>query len=320
MLSDSDRAELEALPPLPDRPESGHKGTFGTVLIVGGTCAGEEVMVGGPALAALAALRAGCGLAWLAMPRPLLASALEVTPEATGVVLPVDEHDALRPSAAAEALHRRMDRVRAIAVGPGLGTSREAAQLVHWITLNASVPVVIDADALNCLAASPDFARDLRAPCVMTPHPGEYGRLAAALALPPLRVESLESAKECAQQLAARVGAVVVLKGACTTVADLTSVWQLHAGTPALATGGSGDVLTGVMASLVSQSGAGPMTAIADSARQAVALHGLVARQWTARHGTAGLVARDIAGGLPDAAASVRSLGWTGAFLAAAAS
>lgn len=309
MWNEADEAALATLGPLPARPEDGHKGTFGTVLVVGGRCDGDEVMLGGPALAALAALRAGCGLAWLALPRPILASALEVTPEATGIALPVDDAGAIRPSAAAEAIHRRMDRVRCVAIGPGLGTSAAAAQLVLWVAANASVPVVFDADALNCLAATAQFDGDLRARAILTPHPGEYARLAAALSLPALDPASRESAAACATRLAARLGCIVVLKGATTTVASVAGAWQLHAGTPALATGGSGDVLTGTIASLVAQSA--PEASLEDAARMGVALHGLVARRWSASHGDAGLVARDIAAGIPAAMASVRASGWS---------
>ncbi len=322
MSADSDtEAAIAALPALPARDPDGHKGTFGTVLVVGGHCDGAEVMLGGPALTALAALRTGCGLAWLALPRPILASALEVAPEATGIALPVDENDAIRPSAAAEAIDQRLPRVRCCAVGPGLGTSEGAVQLVMRLVANSPVPLVIDADALNALSSCASFDLDVRAPAILTPHPGEQDRLARALALPVLPVSpTAVEQRTAATRLAARLGCVVVLKGSITTVADALEVHQLHAGNAALATGGSGDVLTGIIASVVAQFHkplAEPSTAslrLLDCARVGVALHGLAARRWTVGHGNAGLLARDLVDALPATLESVRRVGWPASF------
>ncbi len=329
MSAESDHSpamtSLPELPELPARDPDGHKGTFGTVLVVGGHCDGSEMMIGGPTLTALAALRTGCGLAWLALPRPILANALEVAPEATGIALPVDEHDAIRPSAAAEAIDSRLARVRCCAVGPGLGTSAGAAQLVMRLVANSPVPLVIDADALNALAGCERFDRDLRAPAILTPHPGEFARLAQALALPPLpEAPAAEALCVAATRLAARLGCIVVLKGSITTVADAVECHQLHAGNAALATGGSGDVLTGIIASLVSQfhhaageQGCAPLRLL-DCSRVGVAIHGLVARRWSVTNGTAGLLARDLVDGIPSTLESIRSLGWPAAFSAVA--
>ena len=111
------------LPSLPPRPVDGHKGSFGTVVVVGGQAALPRVMVGGPALTAIAALRAGTGLAILAMPAPLMAAGLTIAPSATGVPLPVDEQRRIRPRDAAEALDPVLSIASAVALGPGLGTA-----------------------------------------------------------------------------------------------------------------------------------------------------------------------------------------------------
>ncbi|MCI0630695.1 MAG: hypothetical protein L0Y44_08600, partial [Phycisphaerales bacterium] len=108
-------------PQLPPRPVDGHKGTFGTVCVLGGRVDDQRVMVGGPALCALGALRAGCGLAVLAVPSSVMAAALVVAPEATGLALPVDERGALQPSAVAELVDRHIEEYQCLAIGPGLG-------------------------------------------------------------------------------------------------------------------------------------------------------------------------------------------------------
>lgn len=307
--------DLAAIPPLPPRDPNGHKGTFGSVLIVGGRCDGIDVMVGGPSLCALAALRTGCGLAWLAVPRPVVDAALAIVPEATAIALPVDELNVVLPSAAAEAIDARIQRARVCAVGPGLGTSLGAQQVVMRLASGSPIPLVLDADALNCLAMTPQFALDLQATSILTPHPGEFERLASALDLSArLDVSDPASMRQCAQALATRLACVVILKGSLTTVATTCEVWQVHAGTAALATGGSGDVLTGICASIVAQFGPGspiiPTLSLFDCARVAVTVHGLSASRWSHDHGTAGLLARDLIDRIPDVMRDARLKGW----------
>src|SRR5687767_7957399 len=111
----------ETLPVLPARPAEGHKGTFGTVCVLGGQCQDPRMMIGGPALAALGALRSGCGLAVLAMPAPILPFGLTTAPSATGLALAVDSHHRLKPSAVAELLDEHFHSYSCLAVGPGLG-------------------------------------------------------------------------------------------------------------------------------------------------------------------------------------------------------
>ena len=299
---------VETPPALPPRPSDGHKGTFGSVVVIGGHAA-NPVMLGGPALAARAALRSGCGLCTLAMPAPLLAGALGVAASATGCALPVDAAGLLRPSAVAEALDPAIARADAVVVGPGLGQGFEVQQVVLRLASMLEVPTVIDADALNALAATSDFARDLRAPCVLTPHPGEFGRLAQALSLDldPIDPSRREAA---AAGLAARLGCVVVLKGARTVVSDGVRCWTCDAAEPALATGGSGDALGGVIAGLAAQfarAGAAGALTLFGVACLGVQLHADSAARWAARHGHAGMLAEEIADGVPDAMAARRS-------------
>ncbi len=305
---------VDSLPPLPMRPADGHKGTFGTVCVVGGQAQPPRVMLGGPAFSAEAALRTGAGLAVLAVPEPLLIAALEIAPSATGLALPVDGSGTLRPSDVAELLDQYLFSFRCLAVGPGLGSGVPQQQVVVRLAAQTDVPVVLDADGLNALAALPEFSGDIRASCILTPHPGEYQRLADSLGL---EVDPVDPSQRVAAAsiLAQRLGCVVVLKGANTVVSDGLRAWVSNARNPVLATAGTGDVLTGVIAGLVAQffkphlgSGARAITAedqggfsLYDCARVGVALHERAADAWSKQHGSAGLVARDLLAYLPDA-------------------
>lgn len=305
---------------LPPRPEDGHKGTFGTACILGGVAGPPRIMLGGPAFSALAALRVGCGLAVLAVPEPLMNAALSIAPSATGLALPVDRKNHLKPSEVAELLDRYLRSFRCLAVGPGLGAEQPQQQIVIRLIAQDEVPLVLDADAINALAAVSDFTRDFRAPAILTPHPGEYERLARALGLSddPKDPAQRESA---AAALAGRLGCVVVLKGQQTVISDGISTFVNRTGNVALATAGTGDVLTGIIAGFVAQffrpslgAGSRQITAdqqgglsLLDCARFAVELHGRAADAWAERHGRAGLLATDLLGELPGQLQAMRS-------------
>ena len=309
------------LAPLPARDRDGHKGTFGTVVVVGG-CAmglgthphagdvGARVMFGGPVLCARAALRSGCGLVDLALPAPLVPGALVALESATAHALPVDAAGELDASGSAAVLDPVLSSASALAIGPGLGGGHAVAQLVVRLLARDALPTVVDADALNALAATPRFDLDFRAPAILTPHPGEYGRLAAALGLSAL-ADGASSAElhRAAQALAQRVGAVVILKGSRTTVSDGIHAWSIHAGSPALATGGSGDALAGICASLVAQFGPASRArslSMLDCARWAVIVHGMAALRWSAAHGQAGMLAQELCDSVPEALEEAR--------------
>ncbi len=297
----------KTLPSLPPRPADGHKGTFGTVCILGGLAGAPRVMIGGPALSATASLRAGAGLAVLAVPAPLLPAALTIAPSATGLALPVDAAGNLLPSDVAELLDEHLPRYDCLAVGPGLGEGAAQRQIATRLVGLDGPPMVVDADALNALAGVPEFQRDFRVPAVLTPHPGEYARLAGALGIDADPVAPA-SRPRAAESLAQRIGCVVVLKGAGTVVTDGLSTWTNTTGNPALATAGTGDVLTGVIAGLVAQYASaadGPLS-LYDCARIGVFAHGLAADQWRDAHADGGLLAEDLLRYLPDALATLR--------------
>lgn len=300
------------LPRLPARPADGHKGTFGTVCVLGGQADAPRVMLGGPALAALAALRSGAGLAVLAVPRPLMTAALTVAPGATGLALPVDKRGRLVPSDVAEVLDAHLAQIDCLAIGPGLGADEPQQKIVARLAGLPHPPMVIDADGLNALSSLPDFHRDLTARAVLTPHPGEFKRLAAALGL---KADPVTPAArpDAAAQLAQRLGCVVVLKGAGTVISDGISTHVNTTGNVALATAGTGDVLTGLLAGLIAQfgrtePGRQPELSLLACARLAVHIHGAAADHWAAGHGNAGMLATDLLEEIPAARKSLASL------------
>ena len=308
------------LPALPARAQAGHKGTFGTVVVVGGHAAPPRVMVGGPAFSAMGALRVGAGLAVLAVPEPIVAETLTCAPEATGLALPVDGDGHLRASDVAAILDQQIrSSCACLALGPGLGQGEPERQVVMRLIASDEVPLVIDADALNALAASPRFDQDLRAPAVLTPHPGEYRRLAATLDIDGDPVDPAQR-DDAAIRLAQRLGCIVVLKGPGTIVTDGMRVSCNTTGSAALATGGSGDVLTGIIAGLIAQFfqphlgvGSQQITPsmrggldLFSCAQVGVYLHGLAADRWVAREGEAGMLASDLLAEIPSALATLR--------------
>lgn len=275
----TDPQTASPLPALPDRPADAHKGTFGTVAVVGGS----TDMIGAPAIAAGAALRTGCGLARLVCPGHVLPFAIVAEPSATG--LPID-YDA-EPRQTADRISGKLRDGDVLAVGPGMDQARGPQRLVEAL-LRRSFTVVLDADGLNNLADMADAPMVPRCPLVMTPHPGEYQRLADAAHLhhdakdPDQRVDA-------ATALATAYGGIVVLKGRRTVIADADRHHVNQTGNPALATAGTGDVLTGMIASLIAQ-GLEPF----DAAALGVHLHGLAADRWARTHGPVGLTARSL--------------------------
>lgn len=309
------------LPILPPRDERGHKGTFGAVGVVGGCALAASRMIGGPALTAIAALRSGCGLAKLAAPSGVLDAMLTIAPSATGMAIPTDEQGAVIAHEAArvfDALARACD---CVAIGPGLGAGEGVRSLAFRAINQEDRPVVVDADALNALAEMPEFHRDFRAMAVLTPHPGEFRRVARSMALDLDPIHPGTRA-DAAATLARTLGCVVVLKGAGTVVSDGVRVWVSDARSPALATAGTGDVLTGVVASLIAQFHKRPIVAgertvsseaqgglsLFDCARLAVTAHARASEAWASSRGaTGGMLASELADLLPPAIQALRA-------------
>lgn len=272
--------ERAAASRLPARPLDGHKGTFGHVLVI----AGSEGKTGAAALAAEGALRAGAGLVTVAVPRslsPILEGALR---EAMTRSLE-DAGSGRLVEGVVDELSREVGSREAAVIGPGLGTHPESVRALERLLPSLRVPTVLDADALNAFAGRPE-ALCGEGPRVLTPHPGEMGRL---LDRTPAQVQADRLA--AARELASRTGAIVALKGARTVVAAPDgSVLVNPTGGPGLATAGSGDVLAGVIGALLGQ-GVGPL----DAAALGAYLHGLAGESL----GPVGGLAGEIAGRLP---------------------
>ncbi len=301
---------FETTPPLPARDAAGHKGTFGSVLVVGGCAHAPRTMLGGAMLAARAALRAGAGRVIVAVPAPLAGDALVILPEATVVALPCEPSGELHASGAAEAIDAALREASAIVVGPALGRSAAAEQVVMRLVALGEQPLVVDADAIRTFAAHRDAARDLRGTVVFTPHPGEAAALAESLGL---EIDAVERATRpaAALALAQRLGAVVALKGHGTVTSDGLRAWRCDQGGAALATGGSGDVLAGVVGAFLAQFAArgarGTGLAAGAITALAVEVHARAGDLWAARHGDAGALAREIADLVPDAMQAMRA-------------
>ncbi len=265
------------------RPPDAHKGRMGHVWVVGGSVG----KTGAPGLAALGALRVGAGLATVAAPGGLGIEArlpLEVMthPVGHGRVWPEDAWSSVSAG-----------RPDAWVMGPGMGTSSGASALLRALLAATDRPVVLDADALNLLAA--EGVPELGPARVLTPHPGEAARL-----LGTTTAEIQADRVEAVQDLSRRTGSVVVLKGAATLVtAPGERVWLVPAGNPGMATAGTGDVLAGVVGALLAR-GLAPFAA----ARLGAWVHA-VAGDLAAAFGTEGRLAGDLASRLPEAMATL---------------
>lgn len=277
-------ANEDRLPQLPPRTEDAHKGDFGLALIVGGS----RGMSGAVALAGMAALRGGAGLVRLAVPKVCLETVAGFEPSYMTVPLPDDDQGRLAVRAY-ERIVELAGPATVVACGPGLGRSIELDRLVGRMYRKLPKPMVVDADGINALATQPDVLADPPAARILTPHPGEFARLVAWR----LEVDQRESA---AVELAARCGVVVVLKGHRTLVTDGRRRARNTTGNPGMASGGSGDVLTGLIAALACQ-GLEPF----DAARLGVHLHGLSGDLAAAELGEVSMIAGDLVQFLPDA-------------------
>lgn len=293
---------------LPRREPDAHKGAFGHVLVIGGS----EGMAGAPTLTARAALRSGAGLVTLAVPRSALRATI-ACPEAMCAILP--ERDGAVTAEAADALEAALHRATVVCIGPGLTTQTGVQEFVRSLVRRCPHPIVADADALNALAGHDALCRERAAPMVLTPHPGECARLLDTT-VSDVQADRLAAAREVSDQY----GAAVVLKGAGTIIADPPQPTAPHStldrrqtesdgdgssgtmgrasvlsvGNPGMATGGSGDVLTGIVGALIGQG-----LPLGDAARLAAFCHGRAGDLAMSEHTEHGLVAGDIIEMLP---------------------
>jgi NAD(P)H-hydrate epimerase len=269
---------------MPPRPPSAHKGHFGHAVVTGGATG----MGGAIGLAALAALKVGAGLVTAAVPK-VLSQKFEL-----GIKEVISYHlgDKLDNPDNAEALTGFCRDKSVLLIGPGMGRGSGLTDLVTALVESVSVPLVIDADGLNNLAPRKDALTNAKAPVIITPHPGEMSRLTGKTAKE-INSDRLGSAKEFSREY----GCITVLKGARTVIAAPDGTAYINpTGNPNLASGGTGDVLSGMIAGFVSQ-GLAPL----DAAAISVYLHGLAADIYSEEENAYSLSAGDLLDYVPKA-------------------
>ena len=279
---------VQDVPLLPPRPLDSHKGRFGTVLVI----AGSRGMAGAAALCGASALRSGAGLVRVATSAEVQPTVASFEPSYMTYPLPCDADGLIQFVAAEPILRRFTASADVVAVGPGLGQSADIRQLVHFLLSETDKPLVIDADGLNAIVDRIDLLSHVSRPVILTPHPGEFARLTQ---LTTAEVQA-ERAQRAAALASVAEGLVVVLKGAGTVVTDGTRCYVNTTGNPGMATGGSGDVLTGVIAALLGQRIPG-----FEAAQIGVFVHGLAGDIARDHDGEIGMIAGDIVDALPDA-------------------
>ena len=287
------------LPALPPRPRDSHKASVGRVLIVGG-CRG---MAGAPALCARGALRAGAGLVTIAVPAKIADVVAGFLPEAMVLALPCDDDGAL-DSSADEAIAPWLDRVDALVIGPGLGRAPHTEEAVLSLLAKAQKPVVLDADGLYAVRGRVGDLARRSASTVLTPHAGEAKAL-----LGESQDDVAAHREDRAKRLAVLARGICVLKGPGTLVTDGARLFENATGNSILATGGTGDVLSGVIAAFLAGLPATGGDAFG-AASLGVHVHGAAADLLRARRGDRGTLASEIADALPEA---IRALIGSGA-------
>ena len=272
---------------LPERPSEGHKGTFGHLYAI----AGSRGFTGAAKMVGEAAGRSGVGLVTLGVPEPLGDVVASNMLETMTMLLPATPDESIAAAAAGPALEFAKDK-EAVALGPGLSQNPDTKQFVLEFMRRCEQPLVVDADALNALSEDVEAISAAASARVLTPHPGEMSRLCGATTR-----EVQEDREGTAVKFARSHGCTVVLKGYKTVVARSDGqVFVNVTGNSGMATGGTGDVLTGLIGGLMAQGMAGP-----DAALLGVYVHGLAgdlaAEEWSER----GMIASDLIAEIPEA-------------------
>lgn len=273
------------LPRLPPRQPDSHKGDFGRALLIGGS----QGMAGAIAMAGMSALRSGAGLVKLATPSACQTTVAGFEPSAMTIPLPCDA-DGRISLAALPVISEIAKEATVVALGPGLDRSDELVEVVARLYDTLTQPMVVDADALNALSRRPAALEHAAGPRVLTPHPGEFGRLIGRNEIPIAQRENL------ARVFAKRTGAILVLKGHRTVITDGRQLALNETGNPGMATGGTGDVLTGIITALVCQK-----LSPYDAARLGAHVHGLAGDLAASELGEVGMIASDLIEYLPTA-------------------
>ena len=264
----------KVLSALPDRPAWSHKGHFGKLLLL----CGSRGFTGAAALAAMGALRSGAGLVYLGVPHEIYA--IEAVKLTEPVVFPLPDKDGMLSADAVPKILELLPKMDAVLIGPGLGQSQGTLAVLKAVLREFQGSVVLDADGINLLSHHKYLLRGRTAPTILTPHDGEFIRLAGSLS---------EDRPAAAAALAQELGCIVLLKGHKTLITDGQVCWRNRTGNAGMAVGGSGDVLAGIIASLLGQ-GLEPLTAAAVAAW----LHGAAGDACAAALGQYGMLPTDM--------------------------
>lgn len=282
---------------LPPRRRESHKGNYGHVFVL----AGSRGKSGAALMTGLGALRSGAGLVTVWLPKGLQRDVAGKVPELMTESLP-ETSEGTTDVVGGEKLLQHAKEANALVVGPGMTVHRNTQELIRTVVRRSPVPVILDADGINAFAGKPELlANDSQQPIVITPHPGEMGRL---LGLTVARVQADRLAT--AQDFAQRYGVFVILKGFQTIVSTPSGqVFINPTGNPGMATGGSGDILAGIVARFLAawnrRYHGVDFRALADSIAAAVYLHGLAGDLAAEEKGVESLIATDLLGCLPQA-------------------
>lgn len=272
-----DRAAVQGL--LPERPRDAHKGDFGKILLL----CGSRGCTGAAALAAMGALRCGAGLVYLGVPEGIYP--IEAVKLTEPVVFPLPEEDGAYAQAAAARAAALLPKMDAVLIGPGMGQGRGCLCMLETVLAEAAVPVVVDADGINLLAAHKDLLRGRTSHTILTPHMGEFRRLGGSDAM---------DRQAAAGEMARELGVILLLKGHETVITDGERCYVNTTGNPGMAVGGSGDMLAGMIVSLLGQ-GLSPLEAAACGAW----LHGAAGDLCAREIGEYGMLPSDMVNVLP---------------------
>ena len=264
---------------LPDRKENAHKGNFGRVLLL----CGSRGFTGAAYLAAMGALRAGAGLVYLGVPECIYQ--IEAIKLNEAIVFPLPDREGMLCPEAIPLLAERLPQMDALVLGCGLGHSDGTEAVVRWVLEQARCPVVLDADGINLLSRHRDVLRGRAGATILTPHQGEFLRLGFSIG-----EDRMASARQAAREL----GCVMVLKGHGTCITDGQREYINPTGNPGMAVGGSGDVLAGIIGSLLGQ-GLPPLEAAACGCW----LHGAAGDKCARELGQYGMLPTDMLNALP---------------------
>lgn len=277
---------ISTLPNLPPRAADSHKGSFGKVLVV----AGSRGMSGAAVLCGSAALRGGAGLVQVATPSDVQPCVAAGNPCYTTACLPIEMKTHGLAEDAVPTILELAETASVAAIGPGMGLSAKIPEVIEILLVQLDLPVVLDADGINALTFLRNDVLGRRpAPTILTPHPGEFARLLKC---------STEDVQANREELAGRFAAdhkvIIVLKGHGTLVTDGERMYRNSTGNPGMARGGTGDVLTGLIAALIAQG----MSAF-DAAQLGVYIHGKAGDLAAEAKGQVGMIASDLIEFLP---------------------